>query len=50
MPDKPLRDAIVPVIARHDQVVEVHWRLKDGTVKVVAYECPELTPAINIPS
>lgn len=41
MAGKSLRDPVVPVIANHDQVVEIHWRLKDGRIQIVKCECPD---------
>lgn len=35
-----VRDAVVPTIAQHDQVVEIHWRLKNRRVFVDRRTCP----------
>ncbi len=32
------RGQIVPVLARYDQVVEIHWRLKDGSIALERIE------------
>lgn len=37
---KPLRGDVVPVHARYDQVVEIHWRLKSGKIVRMKFECP----------
>lgn len=34
------RGAVVPVHARDDQAVEIHWRRADGTVFVERRTCP----------
>lgn len=41
MADRPLRDVVVPVLANSNQTVEIHWRLKDGRVVIVACVSPE---------
>jgi hypothetical protein len=36
----PVRGEIVPTHAQHDQVVEIHWRLKDGRIYTDRRTCP----------
>lgn len=33
----------VPVHARHDQIVEIHWRLADGTQRVERRTVPTMS-------
>jgi hypothetical protein len=43
MSDKPPYAKTVPVYARHDQFVEVHWRMPGGNVIIVQVACPKET-------
>lgn len=42
----PMRDDTVPVHARHDQAVEIHWRLADGSVTIEHRVSPADVPPL----
>lgn len=39
-PKRVSRGAVIPVIAQHDQAVEIHWRLVNGSVFIERRNCP----------
>lgn len=44
MADAPAKGTKVPVIADDGQIVEIHWRLKDGSVWIDRRACPAPAP------
>jgi len=36
-----LRGPVVPVLARYDQTVEIHWRMQSGQIVRVTLTSPE---------
>ncbi len=38
--EKRIRDRVIPVHAKADQAVDIHWRLPDGSVHVDRHRLP----------
>jgi hypothetical protein len=44
MPAAPAKGKTVPVIADHEQTVEIHWRQADGSIWIERRDCPPPLP------